>query len=94
MEIAAKPNIFARTIWENVLFGYNSKTTRPPPNDDAIWLAFLEMADIAHFVQSLPNGLDEKLTKQESLVSGGQLLRLYGVHLFGVWRIRRFGFAR
>ena len=77
--VSQDQKLFARTIRENVTYGATT-----PVSDSDVWTA-LEMANIATFVKSLPNCLDEELSDGESMVSGGQLQRLHLAHLFCVW---------
>lgn len=78
--VSQEQKLFARTIRENVMYG-GTRSNQHPISDEQIWKA-LEMANIAPFVRSLPNQLDEVLDEGESMVSGGQLQRLHLAHLF------------
>ena len=69
--------LFARTVRENGTYGANED----PVKDAQIWNA-LETANIAEWVKSLPEDLNEVLGNGEVVVSGGQLQRLNVAHLF------------
>ena len=69
--------LFARTVRENGTYGANED----PVKDAQIWNA-LETANIAEWVKSLPEDLNEVLGNGEVVVSGGQLQRLNLAHLF------------
>ena len=75
--VSQDQKLFARTVRENVTYGANEV----PVKEAHIWNA-LETANIAEWVKSLPDGLDEVLVNGEAVVSGGQLQRLNLAHLF------------
>jgi ABC-type multidrug transport system fused ATPase/permease subunit len=88
--IAQDQKLFARSIRENVCYGDDHDATKKKAesmsghghaSDQEIWDA-LEQANIASWVQGLPNGLDEVLVQGENTVSGGQRQRLALAHLF------------
>jgi len=59
------------TFRENVGLGY----PREVISDDLVWAA-LELAQLAEFVRSLPDGLDTKVGERGTKISGGQRQRL------------------
>jgi len=61
--------LFAGTIASNLRFG------RPDATDDELWEA-LEIAQVAGFVQTLPDGLDSPVDQGGTNLSGGQRQRL------------------
>ena len=63
--------LFDDTVRANVAFG-----AEPGRIDDARVMKALELAQIADFVQSLPDGLDTKLGEFGARISGGQKQRI------------------
>jgi ABC-type multidrug transport system fused ATPase/permease subunit len=59
------------TFRENVGLGYPKEVI----TDDLVWAA-LEIAQLAEFVRSLPDGLDTKVGERGTKISGGQRQRL------------------
>jgi len=59
------------TFRENVGLGYPKEVI----SDDLVWAA-LEIAQLAEFVRSLPDGLDTKVGERGTKISGGQRQRL------------------
>ena len=59
------------TFRENVGLGYPKKVI----SDDLVWAA-LEIAQIAEFVRTLPDGLDTQVGERGTKISGGQRQRL------------------
>ncbi|CAN2246174.1 MdlB ABC-type multidrug transport system, ATPase and permease components [actinobacterium SCGC AAA044-D11] len=64
-------NLMAGTIKENICFGYDSDAYA----DNDYWIA-LEIAELADFVKSLPDGLEHRIIQDGSNLSGGQRQRL------------------
>ena len=67
--VLQKTAIYTGTIRENVAMG------RPDATDEEIWRA-LDIAQLRHYVESLPQGLDHRLELSGSNLSGGQRQRL------------------
>jgi ATP-binding cassette subfamily B multidrug efflux pump len=67
--IPQKAFLFSGTVASNLRFG------RPEATDDELWAA-LEVAQASGFVQSMPDGLDSRITQGGTNVSGGQRQRL------------------
>ena len=67
--VLQKTAIYTGTIRENVAMG------RPGATDEEIWRA-LDIAQLRHYVESLPQGLDHRLELSGSNLSGGQRQRL------------------
>lgn len=67
--IPQKSYLFSGTIASNLRFG------RPDASDEELWRA-LEIAQVAGFVQTLPDGLESEINQGGTNVSGGQRQRL------------------
>lgn len=67
--VPQKPYLFSGTVRSNLRFG------RPDAGEDELWEA-LEVAQVAGFVRSMPDGLDSPITQGGTNVSGGQRQRL------------------
>ena len=59
------------TIWENITLGFNYHQNHEP----YIWKA-LELAQLDHYIKSLPEGLNTKVGEKGFKLSGGQRQRL------------------
>lgn len=64
-----RPFLFSGTIRSNLRYG------NPDAGDEDMWEA-LEVAQVADFVKSMPDGLDSEITQGGTNVSGGQRQRL------------------
>ncbi|XP_056649122.1 ATP-dependent translocase ABCB1-like isoform X3 [Diorhabda sublineata] len=69
--VSQEPNLFNKTIGENIAYGDNSRVV---PMDEIIHAA--KCANIHNFVSSLPKGYDTKLGEKAAQLSGGQKQRI------------------
>ncbi|XP_057672650.1 multidrug resistance protein homolog 49-like isoform X3 [Diorhabda carinulata] len=69
--VSQEPNLFNKTIGENIAYGDNSRVV---PMDEIIHAA--KCANIHNFVSSLPKGYDTKLGEKAVQLSGGQKQRI------------------
>lgn len=67
--VSQKSYLFSGTVASNLRFGH------PDATDQQLWHA-LEVAQVASFVQSLPDGLNSEISQGGVNVSGGQRQRL------------------
>lgn len=67
--VPQKPYLFSGTVASNLRFG------RPDATDAELWRA-LEIAQAAHFVRAMPDGIDSTINQGGTNVSGGQRQRL------------------
>ena len=67
--------LFDTTLRENIAYG------RPGASDDDIWAA-VRAANLAGFVESLPEGLDTRVGERGTRLSGGQKQRVAIARIF------------
>ncbi|KAF2883638.1 hypothetical protein ILUMI_22510 [Ignelater luminosus] len=69
--VSQEPNLFSKTIAENIAYGDNSRTVSREEVIDAA-----KKANIHNFITSLPLGYDTKLGEKGTQLSGGQKQRV------------------
>lgn len=67
--VSQEPFLFSTTVRDNIAYG------RPDASDDDVWTA-AGLAQAAHFIEALPDGLDTVIGERGYTLSGGQRQRI------------------